>query len=74
MVIGTSHAKTVAGFKLSHNSVGSTFGFTDRYYGIWQAAAAQKVYTTLNGAATLPPRRSPSCPARRCRPPRQRTP
>lgn len=53
-VIGTSHVKTVAGHKLSHNSVGSTFGFTDSYSGLWQPVTAQKIYTTLNGAATLP--------------------
>jgi hypothetical protein len=54
MVIGTAHAKTVSGFRLSHNSVGSTFGFTDKYYGLWQPTSAVVSYTTLNGAATLP--------------------
>jgi hypothetical protein len=50
MVIGDSHAKTVIGFKLSHNTVGSDFGFTDEYYGLYQPTSAVVTYTTLNGA------------------------
>jgi hypothetical protein len=50
MVIQDSHAKTAIGFKLSHNTVGSDFGFTDEYYGFYQPTSALVTYTTLNGA------------------------
>ena len=53
-VTGDSHVKRAEGIHLSHNTVGSDFGFTDVYYGVNQHTSALVTYTTLDGGITLP--------------------